>query len=458
MYDTIIIGAGMSGLAAGIRLAHFGQRVCILERHALPGGLCSFYRRDGRFYDVGLHALTNYCPDSSCRNPLALVLRQLRLRREEWALTPQLGSAIVFPTAVLRFSNDFELLLAEVRRAFPRQTDNFRRLANLLREHRPTGGSEDCLSARKVLSDAISEPLLVEMLLCPVLFYGGVREHDLDFEQFAMLFRAIFLEGLARPPGGARQIVLSLVQRFRQAGGQLRLHSPVARLAVKNDAVAKVILQNGKELIAQNVLSSAGWLETLQLCDAGWAKEKPSSSPRLSLVETCLVLDRPPKLLGIPESIVFYNNSEEFHYRRPDEPVDLWAGVVCAPGNFAYSEQPKDNLLRITALANYRRWASLGAVDYRQAKQEWHERLMASAARFLPDFRPAVVAHQILTPVTIQRYTGHIEGAMYGGPEKQPDGTTPLRNLFLCGNDQGLTGVVGAMLSGIRMANRWLLK
>ncbi|NLZ01808.1 MAG: FAD-binding protein, partial [Pirellulaceae bacterium] len=29
MYDAIIIGAGMSGLAAGIRLAHFDQKVCI---------------------------------------------------------------------------------------------------------------------------------------------------------------------------------------------------------------------------------------------------------------------------------------------------------------------------------------------------------------------------------------------------------------------------------------------
>ena len=44
MYDTIIIGAGMSGLAAGIRLAHFDQRVCILERHSAIGGLNSFYR------------------------------------------------------------------------------------------------------------------------------------------------------------------------------------------------------------------------------------------------------------------------------------------------------------------------------------------------------------------------------------------------------------------------------
>ena len=56
MYDTIIIGAGMSGLAAGIRLAHFGQKVCILERHSAIGGLNSFYRQRGRTYDVGLHA------------------------------------------------------------------------------------------------------------------------------------------------------------------------------------------------------------------------------------------------------------------------------------------------------------------------------------------------------------------------------------------------------------------
>ena len=47
MYDAIIIGAGMSGLAAGIRLAHFDQKVCILERHTTIGGLNSFYRLGG---------------------------------------------------------------------------------------------------------------------------------------------------------------------------------------------------------------------------------------------------------------------------------------------------------------------------------------------------------------------------------------------------------------------------
>ena len=38
-YDTIIIGAGLSGLAAGIRLAYYEKSVCILERHTTIGGL-----------------------------------------------------------------------------------------------------------------------------------------------------------------------------------------------------------------------------------------------------------------------------------------------------------------------------------------------------------------------------------------------------------------------------------
>jgi phytoene dehydrogenase-like protein len=78
-YDTVIIGAGMSGLAAGIRLAYYEQRVCILERHSTIGGLNSFYRLRGRDYDVGLHALTNVTPKGTKTGPLARLLRQLRM-------------------------------------------------------------------------------------------------------------------------------------------------------------------------------------------------------------------------------------------------------------------------------------------------------------------------------------------------------------------------------------------
>ena len=97
MYDTIIIGAGLSGLAAGIRLAYYEQRVCILERHYTIGGLNSFYRLRGRDYDVGLHAVTNYATKGAKKGPLVRLLRQLRLSWEDFSLAPQIGSAIAFP-------------------------------------------------------------------------------------------------------------------------------------------------------------------------------------------------------------------------------------------------------------------------------------------------------------------------------------------------------------------------
>ena len=108
-YDTIIIGAGMSGLAAGIRLAHYDRRVCILERHYTIGGLNSFYRMRGRDYDVGLHAVTNFTPKGTKKGPLARLLRQLRFRWDDFQLAPQIGSRIQFPNTSLAFGNDIDI-------------------------------------------------------------------------------------------------------------------------------------------------------------------------------------------------------------------------------------------------------------------------------------------------------------------------------------------------------------
>ena len=107
-YDAAIVGAGMSGLAAGIRLAQYDRNVCILEKHSIFGGLNSFYRRNGRNYDVGLHAMTNYVPKGSRVGPLARIIRHLKISWDELGLVEQNGSSIAFPGVELNFTNDFE--------------------------------------------------------------------------------------------------------------------------------------------------------------------------------------------------------------------------------------------------------------------------------------------------------------------------------------------------------------
>jgi phytoene dehydrogenase-like protein len=294
------------------------------------------------------------------------------------------------------------------------------------------------------------------MLFCPVLYYGGAKEHDMDFGQFSILFRSIFFEGLARPLAGIRLILKKLVQKFKTLGGELRLRAGVSRISVKDDCVAKVVLEDGAELEGKKVLSSAGWLETMRLCDA--AASEPGDRNRLSLVESISILDAPPRDLGYDKTIVFFNDSEKIHYERPRDLADVRSGVVCSPNNFDYPEPMQENVVRITSLANYQRWAELDEEQYQLAKLRWYDRLTASAVRFVPDFRGAVIDTDMFTPITIQRFTGHEGGAMYGSAQKRYDGATHLKNLYICGNDQGMVGIVGTILSGISIANRYLLK
>jgi phytoene dehydrogenase-like protein len=456
MYDTIIIGAGMSGLAAGIRLAHFDRRVCILERHSAIGGLNSFYGRGGRNFDVGLHAVTNFSPKGSRQGPLAKLLRQLRLAWDELSLSPQIGSSIVFPGATLEFSNDQELLHSEIARLFPRQQDGFRRFLEVLGDYDQIDAPGSSRSAREVMGSFIDEPLLVEMLICPVLFYGGAREHDMDFGQFSILFRSIFLEGLARPLAGARLILKRLVRKFCDLGGELRLRTGVRRIVAKEGRAERVVLEDGTELEAQSILSSAGWRETMRLCDRVAPVARPEGG--LSIVESISILNKQPRALGHYKTIIFFNDSERFHYEKPAEAADIRSGVVCSPNNFVYGEPLDDGIMRITSLANFDRWAGLEDSAYRQQKRDWYDRLVASAVRFVPDFRDAVIDNDVFTPLTIRRFTGHDKGAIFGMAEKRFDGTTHLRNLYVCGNDQGFVGIIGTILSGISIANRYLIR
>ncbi len=457
-YDAILIGAGMSGLAAGIRLAQFDQRVLLLERHYLWGGLNSFYKREGRRLDVGLHALTNYVPKGTRGAPLTKILRQLRLRYDDLQLGEQSFSEIAFPDTRLRFSNDFELLRSEIGRVFPGEVDRFEALVREVDETNPFDENAEFVSAREKIGAILGEPLLVEMLLLPICYYGSAREGDIDWYQFVILFQSLLQEGFARPEGGIKPLLDLLVARYRELGGELRMRSGVSEILHDDERCRGVRLQSGEELLGTRVFSSAGWGETLELLGPPFAEsvEGAGESGELSFVESMFILDQHCAELGHEATIVFFNDAETFDYRRPDALTDPRSGVICAPDNYASENPLPEGILRLTTLADHRRWCALDEESYRAAKIREVDTALGTASRYAFDPRPHTVFRDAFTPRTIEHFTGRIGGAVYGWPEKRLDGSTPLENLHLIGTDQGFLGVVGAMLSGISIANRCL--
>ena len=463
-YDVAIIGAGMSGLAAGIRLAHFGKRVCIFERHNAVGGLNSFYSLGGRKFDVGLHAMTNYVPPGVKGTPLGKLLRQLRISREEFALCPQKQSRIAFGPkgeAALRFTNEFAVFESEVARQFPPQIDGFRKLVALVKSFDDVSLDAKPVSAREVVRQHITDPLLEDMLFCPVMYYGSSSERDMEFGQFVIMFKALFLEGFARPFDGVRVILRVLLEKYRAAGGERRMKCGVQRIVSHAGRATALILDTGEEVTAGHILSSIGAPETARLVHTGAHPSRPEPG-RLSFVETITILDRQPAALGWgSDTIIFFNDSERFDYTCPNAQVDPRSGVICIPNNFDFGPalQLPEGIFRCTCLANYERWAHLPEDTYRADKQRWYAALQQSAQRFLPPLAApdalsrATVTTDMFTPRTITKFTGHLGGAIYGSTTKHRQGRTELANLYLCGTDQGFLGIVGAMLSGISMAN-----
>lgn len=458
-YDTIIIGAGMSGLAAGIRLAQFDQRVLILERHYLWGGLNSFYKQAGRRFDVGLHALTNYVPKGTRGTPLIKLLRQLRLRYDDLKLCPQGHSAIAFPDCRLRFTNDFAVLQQEIVERFPSARDDFARLVAAIEAFDAFDPKDTTTGARQVLAEFLDEPQLIEMLLLPLCYYGSAREGDVDWYQFVILFRSIFQEGFARPEGGIKPLLDLLTARYKELGGELQMRSGVDSLLHEDGHCLGVRLEDGTELLAARVLSSAGWPETMRLAgDELYATHvRPEDIGKLTFTESIFVLDDQPAELGFEETIVFFNDAQAFEYGPPEGFIDTRSGVIASPNNYASETPLPEGIYRLTNLANYDAWRALDDEGYRATKASCIDAALDVSSRYGIDPRPHEVYRDSFTPRTVEKFTSKLRGAVYGASRKRLDGETPLEDLHLIGTDQGLLGVTGSMLSGISIANRHAL-
>ena len=130
--------------------------------------------------------------------------------------------------------------------------------------------------------------------------------------------------------------------------------------------------------------------------------------------------------------------------------------MLCCPSNYIGNEDDAPHF-RVTVLANPDLWKAKADEDYYPRKQEVLSEALDAVATFGADVRGHVTYQDVFTPRTIEHYTGHRNGAVYGSPTKRWDGRTDIGGLFLIGTDQGNYGIVGAMMSGIDGANRHAL-
>lgn len=195
-------------------------------------------------------------------------------------------------------------------------------------------------AARELLRSRLGSPLLRDLLLVPTCYYGSALEDDIEVSQFAIMWRSLFREGFARPFEGVRRVIRLLTDRCREHGVERRMKCGVRRIEVRQGRAAALVLDDGSEVTADAVYSSAGAVETMRLRSDMAADAGAAEAGRLGYAET-IATYAPAAFAGFgwKDTIVFFCDAERFSYRSPAGLVDPASGVICIPNNYDYGPE-----------------------------------------------------------------------------------------------------------------------
>jgi phytoene desaturase len=271
--NTVVIGAGLGGLAAAIRLRARGHQVVVLEGTDQPGGRAQVLRQDGFVWDTGPTVIT--------APPLLEELFSLGGAR----LQERIELVPVDPFYQVRFADgetfdyvgDEERLLAGIERLSPPDVDGYRRLAAHCREVFGIGYEQlgsvpfdtlgdmlrvvpDMLRLRSDRSvyDTVATFLRDERLrqaftFQPLLIGGN------PFRCSSIYLLVHWLErrwGVHWVKGGTNQLVRALVALLDEMGVEVRCDAVVDELLVEQGRVSGVRVA-GRTIPASCVVANA---------------------------------------------------------------------------------------------------------------------------------------------------------------------------------------------------------
>jgi all-trans-retinol 13,14-reductase len=497
-YDTILIGSGMGSLATAAILAKEGQKVLVLERHYTAGGFTHVFKRKGYEWDVGIHYIGEVNRPESITRKLFDYVTDKKL---QWADMGAVYDRIIMGDKSFDFVKGVKNFKAKLCEYFPEEEKAINEYVNIVFAATKTSRKfymDKALPGlvSKVIGAGLRKPFYkysdrttYEVLrsltdneeLIKVLSgqYGdyGVPPKKSSFIMHASVVRHYFSGG-SFPVGGSSQIADTIDPVIAAAGGTILINAEVDKIVVEGNKATGVKMKGGHVFSAKKIVSGAGIMTTYNklLPPEVTAKHKLSEQLQKinrSVSHACLYigLKGSPEELKLPKTNYWIYPDDVDH----DTCIDRYLKDINQPFPVVYISFPsaKDpdwpnrypgrssidiiTLVPFDTFAKWEgsQWMKRGA-EYDELKEKITARLLEELYKQMPQVKGKVDHFELSTPLTTQHFVNYDKGEIYGLDhtpsrfrQKFLKPKTPVKNLFLTGQDIVTAGVAGALFSGV---------
>ena len=498
-FDTLIIGSGISGLTAACLLAKRGQKVAVLERHYMAGGLTHYFKRKQFEWDVGLHYIGEA---DSGRSMSRKIFDYITDRGLEWHRIPDPYDQGIFPGKTYNFMSGEEQFLETMVSYFPKERKAIVEYLKLIKEAVTTSKAffgvrtlppllgktlgyffdhkfyqHSDPTVLEVVSKLTSNERLISVLTTQWGDYG-LPPHQASFMMHAMVAKH-YMRGACFPIGGSKAIAREIIKTLRKYDAEVYVRAEVDHVLVRNGSCHGVKMKNGDEIYAKHVISSAGVYNTYQSFlkqeDLGSKQSKVESSFKTikrsaSHVSLYLGLDKSAKDLNLTAgnqwifpSYDHKENIESFVSGKTDNFPVTYVSFPSAKDPKWDEEHPNTATIDVISFMPFNRfvkwentsWYKRGD-EYLNLKEKITEKLLRTTIDHNPTIKNHIVVKELSTPLSTKHFAGYKEGEIYGldhTPERfrndllRPQ--TPVKNLYLTGQDIISAGVCGGLNAGL---------
>lgn len=271
--DIAIIGSGLGGLAAGIRLQAQGHQVTMLEKRDKPGGRAYVYEQDGFRFDGGPTIITapNFIHDL-----FAVAGRKtedyVRLVKLDPFYNIRFEDGSVFhysddekdlieqirafnPADVKGYERFYQASQAVFEKGLPLMTQPFLSPLDMLKVAPDMVQLQSFNTVAGFVNQYLQDPRLRQVFSFHPLLIGGNPFQCTSI--YAMIHKLEQTFGVWFAMGGTGALVQGLVSLFQELGGELQLNAEVQEILV-NDAgkATGVRLLTGETVSADAVVSN----------------------------------------------------------------------------------------------------------------------------------------------------------------------------------------------------------